>query len=115
MMRWTATLVSAVVIVFSLTFIVTRRTADAASQVSQLVPSPVAAGTPLRVRTLRSVPALPRLRGAGSGAAAVPSAAAAAGPPAVARPPAVAPPSAPFSAAPVPPPETLCARAAWAG
>jgi hypothetical protein len=108
MMRWTATLVSAVVTVFSLTFVVTRRTADEAPKAAQLVASSIAAGTPLRVRTLRGVPALPRLRHAPSGAAA--AAAAAAG--AAAAP---LPPPPPSAAPPAPPEPVLCARAAWAG
>jgi hypothetical protein len=102
MMRWTATLVSAVVTVFSLTFVVTRRTADAAPKAAQLVASSIAAGTPLRVRTLRGVPALPRLRRAPSGAAAAPAVA-------------PLPPPPPSAVAPEPPEPVLCARAAWAG
>jgi len=107
-MRWTATLVSAVVIVFSVTFIVTRRTADVAPAPAQLVASPVAAGTPLRVRTLRGAPPLPRLRDRAPAAAAVVAPAPPA-PPAPSASPAV--PEAPPSASAGPP--GLCARAAW--
>jgi len=110
MMRWTATFVSAVVIVFSLTFIVTRRTAATAPTAPRLVVSPIADVPPLRVRTLRSAPALPRLRRPRGGATtAAPATAPAAAP--------VAPPSTPPSTSSSnstrPTGPGLCARAAW--
>ena len=110
MMRWTATFVSAVVIVFSLTFIVTRRTAATAPTAPRLVVAPITAVAPLRVRTLRSAPALPRLRRPRGGATtAAPATAPAAAP--------VAPPSTPPSSSSSnstrPTGPGLCARAAW--
>jgi hypothetical protein len=111
MMRWTATLVSAVVLVFSLTFAVARRGATAAPAAQPLAAAPARAGVPLRVRTLRAVPPLPRLRPAdappaATKAAATTTTAAAAPAPSVARPPA------PADA--LRPGPRLCARAAWA-
>ena len=103
MMRWTATLVSAVVIVFSATFIVTRLSAGTASAAPQLRTVSNVAGKPLRVRTMRGVAPLPRLhRVQGSAPTAAP----------------VAPLSTPLpppqaSSSTKPPAEALCARAAW--
>ncbi len=104
MMRWAATLLSALIVIFSLTFIVTRRNAaGAATQAPQLVATPIAAGPTLRVRTLRGAAPLPRLRRSGA-AAAAPSAPGA---------PAAPPPPPPVGSS-VTPPKVLCARAAWA-
>ena len=111
MMRWTAMLLSAVVIVFSLTFIVTRRTAATPPAAPQLVEVPIAAATPLRVRTLRGAPPLPRLRSPRSVSAAPAAPAAAAAAPLAAAAP-MAPVAPPPSASSNPPPEVLCARAA---
>ena len=115
MMRWTATFVSAVVIVFSLTFIVTRRTAATAPR---LVVAPITAVAPLRVRTLRSAPALPRLRRPRGGAttaapATAPAAAPAAAPVAPPSTPPSTPPSSSSSNSTRPTGPGLCARAAW--
>ena len=111
MMRWTATFVSAVVIVFSLTFIVTRRTAATAPR---LVVSPIADVPPLRVRTLRSAPALPRLRRPRGGATtAAPATAPAAAPVAPPSTPPSTPPSSSSSNSTRPTGPGLCARAAW--
>ena len=102
-MRWTATLLSAVVIVFSATFIVTRLFAGPASAAPQLRTAPILASEPLSVHTLRSVAPLPRLhRVQRSEPAAVP----------------VAPRSTPLpppqgSSSTGPPAEASCARAAW--
>lgn len=103
MMRWTATLVSAVVIVFSATFIATRLSAGTASATPQLRTASILAGKPLRVRTLRGVAPLPRLhRVQTSAASPVPVAPLSTPPP---------PPQA--SSSTRPPAEALCARAAW--
>ena len=101
MMRWTATLVSAVVFVFSATFIVTRLAAGPASAAPQLRTASILAGRPLPVRTLRSVAALPRLH---PGPRSTPPAVAAASP--AGPPPPAASPAKPHA-------EKLCARAAW--
>jgi len=114
MMRWTATFVSAVVIVFSLTFIVTRRTAATAPTAPRLVVSPIADVPPLRVRTLRSAPALPRLRRPRGGATtAAPATAPAAAPVAPPSTPPSTPPSSSSSNSTRPTGPGLCARAAW--
>ena len=110
MMRWTATFVSAVVIVFSLTFIVTRRTAATAPTAPRLVVAPITAVAPLRVRTLRSAPALPRLRRPRGGATTAAPAAAPVAPPST---PPSTPPSSSSSNSTRPTGPGLCARAAW--
>jgi hypothetical protein len=114
MMRWTATLVSAVVVVFSATFIVARVSAGTAAA-PQLRTASIVAGKPLRVRTLRGVAPLPRLHRVQSAApATVPTVPLSPPPPAVPPPlQASPPPPPPASSSTRPPPGALCARAVW--
>ena len=102
MMRGTATLLSAVVVVFSLTFVGARLSAAPAPAAPQLAAAPTVTAAPLTVQTLRAVAPLPRLQLPGGAAAGVAAA------------PLPAPVPAPQAVSPARPSgERLCARAAW--